>query len=55
MRGVLMAPFLGLGGETNLGSLKLGVHLRSYPTGLPDHLQSEGGDKHEYAVGVRPR
>lgn len=43
---MLAAPFLGLGAEINLGSLKLGAHVRNYAMGLPEHVGTGGKDGH---------
>lgn len=52
-RALLVAPFFGLGGEINLGSLKLGAHLRSYAMGLPDHLREGRTHGHTSAGDMR--
>lgn len=52
---MLAAPFLGVGGEINLGALKLGGHIRSYAMGLPDHLRVEGEHSHGADGGMHLR
>ena len=47
---VLAAPFMAVGGEVNLGKLKLGSHLRAAAMGLPDHLHPEAGG-HDHGDG----
>lgn len=50
-RTLLAAPFMGVGGEINLGRLKLGSHLRVFAMGVPDHLDQNGHSGHNHAPG----
>ena len=50
---VLAAPFFGVGGEINLGSFKLGSHLRAYAMGAPNHLHTDTDHDHGSGDAVK--